>query len=82
MARLMGWVCARCNSTDLRIAVEWCDSLERVDQAAAVLEPADCDPEAARIVTGFCDSCGAQGDAQETIIRGEATGIRPPATPA
>jgi hypothetical protein len=74
----MAWVCASCNSTNVEIAVEWGDSLESVEQRADTLEPSTCDPSVCRVMTGLCNSCGAQGDAHEIIVKGRATGVRPP----
>lgn len=74
----MAWVCVRCNSTDLEIVVEWGESLEPVAQDGDTLEPANCDPPVCRITTGLCNSCGQQGHAHEVIVKGTATGVRPP----
>jgi hypothetical protein len=68
------WVCIRCGSARVSLAVEWAQSVEPVDQAAEELGPEGCGPgDVAHLLHAFCDDCQATGSPATLLERRKMT---------
>jgi hypothetical protein len=70
------WVCARCGSDQVEVAVYWAGSVEPVDQRSEKIEPASCYAEAGELGSAFCNACHAEDDPSDLLVR-----VVPPAPP-
>jgi hypothetical protein len=66
------WVCRRCGSSHVQIAVEWCQSVVPVDHDDDELNPDSCgDGDVSSVLRAFCDHCFSEGDPGDVLERRE-----------